>query len=226
MPAFHRILIVLTALSPLLAAGCTTSSDMGAQLSMAPGEEVSLPESVSILPASADAESGPDAGVVMAALPGEDSEQQDLQPSAFARIDAPAVNFGQAAVGPRSPELDALITRYAAYYEVPVELVRRVVKRESNFRPAARNGPYWGLMQIRHDTARGMGYKGGASGLLDAETNLKYAVKYLRGAYITAGGDHDRSVRLYASGYYYDAKRRGLLDETGLGKDRRRRRGV
>jgi soluble lytic murein transglycosylase-like protein len=226
LPAFPRILIVLAALSPALAAGCTTGSDMGAQLSMAPGAEVSLPESVSILPASADAGSDPAAGVVMAALPGEDSEQQDLQPSAFARIDAPAATFGPQALAPRSPELDALITRYAAHYEVPVELVRRVVKRESNFRPAARNGPYWGLMQIRHDTARGMGYKGAASGLLDAETNLKYAVKYLRGAYITAGGNHDRSVRLYASGYYYDAKRKGLLEETGLGKDRRRRRGV
>jgi hypothetical protein len=33
-------------------------------------------------------------------------------------------------------------------------------------------------------------------------------------------------VRFYASGYYYDAKRMGLLEETGLGKDRRRRRGV
>jgi soluble lytic murein transglycosylase-like protein len=221
LPAFHRILIVLVALSPALAAGCTTGGDMGAQLSMAPGAEVSLPDSVSILPASASA-SGEEASLV--ALSGSDDGGQDLQPSAFARIDAPAVSFGRQAVAPRSPELDALIARYAAYYEVPIELVRRVVNRESNFRPTARNGPYWGLMQIRHDTARGMGYRGAASGLLDAETNLKYAVKYLRGAYLTAGGNHDRSVRFYASGYYYDAKRRGLLEETGLGKDRRRRR--
>jgi soluble lytic murein transglycosylase-like protein len=235
LPAFHRILIVLAALSPALA-GCTTSGDMGAQLSMAPGDEVSLPDSVSILPASANAESdaaapasagsGPQAGVSMAALPGAGGEEPEIQPAAFARIDAPAASFGPQGVAPGSPELDALIARYATYYEVPVELVRRVVKRESNFRPAARNGPYWGLMQIRHDTARGMGYRGAASGLLDAETNLKYAVKYLRGAYLTAGGNHDRSVRFYARGYYYDAKRRGLLDETGLGKDRRRRRGA
>jgi soluble lytic murein transglycosylase-like protein len=199
---------------------------MGAQLSMAPGDQLALPDSVSVLPASADAESGPAAGVAMAAPPSADGEGPDIQPSAFARIDAPAATFRPQAVAPRGPELDALIARYAAYYEVPVALVRRVVKRESNFRPTARNGPYWGLMQIRHDTARGMGYKGAANGLLDAETNLKYAVKYLRGAYITAGGNHDRSVRLYASGYYYDAKRKGLLEETGLGKDRRRRRGV
>ncbi|WP_442935560.1 transglycosylase SLT domain-containing protein [Nitratireductor sp. CH_MIT9313-5] len=121
-----------------------------------------------------------------------------------------------AKVGANSPELDALIARYAAHYEVPERLVRRVVKRESNFNPAARNRIYWGLMQIRHDTAQTMGYRGPASGLLDAETNLKYAVKYLRGAYLTADGNEDRAVRLYASGYYYDAKRKGLLKETGL----------
>ncbi len=95
--------------------------------------------------------------------------------------------------------------------------MRRVVKRESNFNPRARNRVYWGLMQIRHDTARGMGYEGTAQGLLDAETNLKYAVKYLRGAYIVADGNHDLAVRFYARGYYYDAKRMGMLDETGLG---------
>jgi soluble lytic murein transglycosylase-like protein len=120
--------------------------------------------------------------------------------------------------------LDQLISAYSAHYDVPETLVRRVVKRESNFRPGARNGPYWGLMQIRHDTARGMGYDGPASGLLDAETNLKYAVRYLRGAYLVAKGNHDLAVRYYARGYYYDAKRAGLLDETGLGRDRRRMR--
>lgn len=120
------------------------------------------------------------------------------------------------AVAPRSPELDALIARYAALYQVPERLVRRVVKRESNFNPAARNRIYWGLMQIRHDTAQTMGYRGPAHGLLDAETNLKYAVKYLRGAYLTAGGNEDRALRFYARGYYYDAKRKGLLREAGL----------
>jgi soluble lytic murein transglycosylase-like protein len=60
--------------------------------------------------------------------------------------------------------------------------------------------------------------------LFDAETNLKYAVKYLRGAWLVAGGNEDRADRLYQRGYYYDAKRKGLLDETGLGIDRRRSR--
>ena len=131
-------------------------------------------------------------------------------------LQAAIVPSGIDGVAARSPELDLLIVKYAAHYQLPVELVRRVVNRESTFNPAARNGPYWGLMQIRHDTARTMGYRGSAEGLLDAETNLRYAVKYLRGAFLTADGNHDRAVRLYARGYYYDAKRKGLLRETGL----------
>ena len=89
--------------------------------------------------------------------------------------------------------------------------MRRVIVRESGYNPSARNGPYLGLMQIRHDTARSMGYSGSAAGLLDAETNLKYAVKYLAGAYIVGGRNQDQAVRNYSRGYYYDAKRKGML---------------
>ena len=116
----------------------------------------------------------------------------------------------------RVSNVDGLIVKYAAVYGVPESLIRRVVQKESGFNPRARNGPYLGLMQIRHDTARSMGYAGSAEGLLDAETNLKYAVKYLRGAYLVGGRNPDKAVRHYQRGYYYDAKRMGLLDEIGL----------
>ncbi|MDB5473022.1 MAG: lytic transglycosylase protein [Devosia sp.] len=112
--------------------------------------------------------------------------------------------------------LDPLIAHYAQQYNVPESLVRRVIVRESNYNPAARNGPYYGLMQISHATASGMGYRGSPSGLLDAETNLRYAVRYLAGAYVTARGNPDQAVRFYARGYYYDAKRAGLLQASGL----------
>ena len=88
--------------------------------------------------------------------------------------------------------------------------------RESGYNPRAKNGPYWGLMQIRYDTAQSMGYSGPASGLLDADTNLRYAVKYLSGAYVVGDSNADQAVRNYASGYYYSAKAKGLLDEVGL----------
>lgn len=129
-----------------------------------------------------------------------------------------AMQVAYVAPNGKTSAVDDLITKYAYTYSVPENLVRRVVHRESRFNPAARNGPYWGLMQISHPTARGMGYTGEAKGLLDAETNLKYAVKYLAGAYLVAGGDENQTVRYYSSGYYYDAKRKGLLVETGLKK--------
>ncbi|MBP7003660.1 lytic transglycosylase domain-containing protein [Amaricoccus sp.] len=115
-----------------------------------------------------------------------------------------------------TPELRSLIDEYADAYDVPPALVQKVVIRESRHNPAARNGPYYGLMQILPATARSMGYQGSATGLLDAETNLKYAVKYLRGAWLVSDGNMDEAVQWYARGYYYEAKRKGLLDETGL----------
>ncbi|HEY0919870.1 transglycosylase SLT domain-containing protein, partial [Devosia sp.] len=99
---------------------------------------------------------------------------------------------------------------------VPETLVRRLVARESGFNPRARNGPNLGLMQIQHGTARSMGYTGGPEGLLDPATNLRYGVKYLRGAWLVAGRDPEGALRAYQRGYYHDAKRLGLLDEVGL----------
>jgi soluble lytic murein transglycosylase-like protein len=113
-------------------------------------------------------------------------------------------------------ELRLLINRYADLYEVPRPLVHRVVQRESDYRPGARNGPYYGLMQILPQTARTMGHRGPPEELLDPEVNLRYAVKYLRGAWLLSDGDYDTAVGWYARGYYYEAKRRGMLEETGL----------
>lgn len=112
--------------------------------------------------------------------------------------------------------IDGIITKYAAIYGIPESLLHRVVKRESTYNPKAYNRGHYGLMQIKYATARSMGYEGPAEGLFDAETNIKYAGKYLRGAWMVADDKNDGAVRLYAAGYYYHAKRKGLLDETGL----------
>jgi len=109
--------------------------------------------------------------------------------------------------------IDTLVAQHARAHGIPEALVHRVIRRESGYNPRARNRIYWGLMQIRHDTARGMGYSGPASGLLDANTNLTYAVPYLANAYRVAGGNLDRAVALYAGGYYYVAKRKGMLGQ-------------
>ena len=110
--------------------------------------------------------------------------------------------------------LQGLIAQHAAQNAVPEALVHRVVRRESNYNPrAVGSGGALGLMQIKHATARGMGYGGSPAGLLDANTNLTYAVPYLANAYRAADGNPDRAVSLYAGGYYYVAKRKGLLRE-------------
>jgi soluble lytic murein transglycosylase-like protein len=107
--------------------------------------------------------------------------------------------------------VEALIARHALRYKLPESLIRRVVLRESRFNPNARHGPFWGLMQLRLDTARGMGYRGAGPGLLDADTNLTYGVAYLANAWRVARGNENRAVALYTSGFYYEAKRKGLL---------------
>ena len=114
----------------------------------------------------------------------------------------PATAFAQ-----RS-QYEEMVARHAQANGVPVELVHRVIVRESRYRPGlVGRGGAVGMMQIKLATARGLGYTGSAEGLRDPETNLTYAVKYLAGAYRAANGDQNRAVSYYAGGYYYAAKR-------------------
>ena len=151
---------------------------------------------------------------------------------AFCALALVAVSLTACATAPETPvavlaaptlsadsTLDERIAYYAQVYEVPETLVRRSIARESGFDPKKHAGPYWGLMQIRLDTARGVGYRGPARGLLDADANLKYAVAYLANAYKVSGGNEDRALRLYAGGYYYEARRKGLLDQLTKGRE-------
>jgi soluble lytic murein transglycosylase-like protein len=110
--------------------------------------------------------------------------------------------------------LEALITKHAKANGIPVSLVHRVVRRESNYNPRASHRGNLGLMQIQYGTARGMGYTGSAAGLLDADTNLSYAVPYLASAYRVAGGNETRAVSLYASGFYDHAKPQEMLAQV------------
>jgi soluble lytic murein transglycosylase-like protein len=107
-----------------------------------------------------------------------------------------------------------MIARFASANNLPEALLRRVIHRESRGNPRVISKGNYGLMQIRLGTARAMGYRGSAAGLLDAETNMTFAAKYLAGAYHAANGNMDRAVHYYAAGYYYAAKRKGLLNGT------------
>ena len=115
--------------------------------------------------------------------------------------------FPESALAQRS-QYDEMVARHAQANGVPVELVHRVIVRESRYNASlVGRGGTIGLMQIKLATARSLGYTGTAEGLRDPDTNLTYAVKYLAGAYRAAGGNHNRAVAYYAGGYYYAAKR-------------------
>jgi soluble lytic murein transglycosylase-like protein len=115
---------------------------------------------------------------------------------------APTRAARRALAAPAGSEgLKALVARHAAANGVPFALADAVVRIESRYNPRASNAGNYGLMQIRHQTARGMGYGGSPGGLLDAETNARFAMKYLAQAYRMAGGDTCRTVMKYQSGH-------------------------
>jgi len=112
-----------------------------------------------------------------------------------------------------SSPLHSMIEDYARYHGVPLRLAHRIVQQESRYNPALKAKAHFGLMQVSLPTAKSMGYGGDVAGLLDAKTNLTYAMPYLANAWIISGGNEEKARRLYMSGYYPDAKRKGLLKE-------------
>jgi soluble lytic murein transglycosylase-like protein len=107
--------------------------------------------------------------------------------------------FGGASDQPA--EYASLVEQHASANGIPTSLVHRVIMRESRYNPRAVSAGNYGIMQIRLGTARAMGYQGSAAGLLDAQTNMTYAVRYLAGAYRAAHGNETLAVALYARGY-------------------------
>jgi transglycosylase-like protein with SLT domain len=123
---------------------------------------------------------------------------------------SPRRHFAAARDAATQSQFASLVSAHARANGIPESLVHRVIMRESRYNPRAVSKGNYGIMQIRLGTARAMGYTGSAAGLLDANTNMIYAVRYLAGAYRAAGGNQNRAVGYYASGYYGAAKRAGF----------------
>jgi soluble lytic murein transglycosylase-like protein len=94
------------------------------------------------------------------------------------------------------------IDRYASAAGVPAALARAVMRIESRGNPGVtgRAGEV-GLMQIKHQTARGMGFSGSRAELYQPEVNLQWGTRYLAEAYRLAGGDTCRTVLKYQGGH-------------------------
>lgn len=97
-------------------------------------------------------------------------------------------------------EIQAIVTKKATEYKIPVAFAQALIKTESNYKPHVRGqrGEY-GLGQIRCSTAQKIGFKGSCDRLLDPETNLEYSFKYLRMALDKSKGDLCGAATLYST---------------------------
>ncbi len=118
------------------------------------------------------------------------------------------------------PPFNSIITHYAKLYGVPVELAHAVIQVESNYRPTARGrAGEIGLMQIKHSTARMMGYTGPAKDLYHPENNIKYGMKYLGEAFRLGGGSTCGAILKYNAGHH--AKRMNKISSAYCDKVKR-----
>ena len=91
---------------------------------------------------------------------------------------------------PNSGRVVSLITSMAPSYGVPTWFALRIAKVESNYNPSARGSAgELGVFQLKCATARGIGYRGNCSGLLDARTNVQFGLKHLALAMKASGGN-------------------------------------
>jgi len=96
-----------------------------------------------------------------------------------------------------------LIAASASENGIPVQLAEAVVRHESNFNPRVTGlAGEIGLMQIKLETARGMGYRGSRRGLYDPATNIAWGMKYLGTAARMAGGSECGTLSRYNAGLF------------------------
>jgi soluble lytic murein transglycosylase-like protein len=99
------------------------------------------------------------------------------------------------------PKIDRMIEAAADENDIPRELAYAVVRVESHYNPRAKGSGVYGLSQIKPATARGLGFSGSAEDLLDPETNLRYGMRYLKGAWEQGNGDVCRTAMKYKGGH-------------------------
>jgi soluble lytic murein transglycosylase-like protein len=95
-----------------------------------------------------------------------------------------------------------MVRKEAAARGLPPAVAEAVAQIESGYDPAVVGGVgEIGLMQIRPATAAMLGHSGGAAGLFDPSTNVRFAVGYLAGAWKLAAGDLCRALMKYRAGH-------------------------
>lgn len=128
------------------------------------------------------------------------AKEAGIEATASLPVEVPVRSRSERADASKASALKPLIVRYASENGLSYELADAVVRLESRYNPGARKGPNIGLTQINIRTAHSLGYQGDAAGLMDAETNLRYGLKYLAQAHKLAGGDTCGTILRYQFG--------------------------
>jgi soluble lytic murein transglycosylase-like protein len=187
MEAYHlRTTAAAVGFSALVLLSPSGAEAGGRRTARAPEALEAVATTGSITATAPAATAAPDGGATPAAGEVLGSRRQDR---------AVSRDFGRAAA------VRPLIARYASEHGVPYALADAVVRVESRYNAAARNGANVGLTQINARTAQAMGYQGPHAGLLDPDTNLRYGLKYLAQAYRLAGGDTCGTILRYQAGH-------------------------
>ena len=106
-----------------------------------------------------------------------------------------------AATTAKATALEAIVDRHAAVHGLPKDFARAIVRLESGWNAQLTGAAgEVGLMQIKHETARYMGYAGSRAELYEPDTNVKWGMKYLADAWKLAQGDHCGTVLRYQAG--------------------------
>ena len=112
------------------------------------------------------------------------------------RMHRHGASHAAAAMPGQSRQVVALITSMAPAQGVPAWFALRIAKVESNYNPDLRGaaGEY-GVFQLKCATAKGIGFSGNCSALLNPRVNVQYGLKHLALAMKSSRGN----LRLAAS---------------------------